>query len=246
MKVSIITPTKNCEISENTLESVLNQTSSNFEWIIAYDGVEKPNKHFFNTDKKIKEIFLGNNYGPSVARNVGFQISDGDIITYLDDGDELFLYRIEHILKLAVVESPFIFFSSYTIVQETGEFIYSPFMINPPDFKDVLGRRNVSIPLGVAHSRDLLVKIGGFQPGIVCGEDGIAWRRMLDFDPNIVLSNTIAGKYYVNNFGQSRTQKRFEMGGFAFDADRPDGSHGQYLDKDWYKKFHSRDLLEGQ
>src|SRR5574339_253013 len=92
-KVSIITPVFNSSY-ENCLRSeasILSQTSKDFEWIIVDDGSTEWHGTY--------DIRLDKNYGPSVARNAGFQISSGDIITYLDMGDELAPDRVESIIK---------------------------------------------------------------------------------------------------------------------------------------------------
>ena len=74
MKVSVITPMYNCEkfISE-TIESVLNQTYTNWEMIIIDDcSTDKSKqivKQYIERDKRIRLIALNENSGAAVARN---------------------------------------------------------------------------------------------------------------------------------------------------------------------------------
>jgi hypothetical protein len=144
-------------------------------------------------------------------------------------------------------------FSGYTLMQDE----HTVATVNPSDlitkhFGNVSGymaylqKKNTSIPLGVSHTRKPFVKCGGFQRGIVCGEDGILWRRMADkLDlSRIFFDNSIAGIYHISQIGQSRTQRRFDKGGFAFDASNVHGSHGQYLDYGWFKDFNSEELYD--
>lgn len=229
-----------------TQQSVQNQTNKNYEWIVVDDGSDDPN--YFST------VQLFNNYGPSVARNVGFQISKGDIITYLDIGDELYKGRIEHIIEIFTkFPKTQLLFDSYSI--NSGEItnqivdhmgIMNYYKLSPDNYLNVIQSQNISIPLGVSHRRKPFVEVGGFQRGIVCGEDGILWRRMVDkLDPSaVVFSNHLAGVYYISETGQSRTQRRFEEGGFAFDAGNEFGSNGQYLDKDWFETYNSKELFD--
>lgn len=245
-RVSIITPTYNPRgedylISQRSIEE---QTNRDFEWIIVDDGSDSYNNW--------AEIRLNRNYGASVARNLGFQVSTGDIITYLDMGDELNPKRVENLIKIFDDNQINILFSAYYI-QNTDKraILYNHFnQISTPRFPDafeylkLLQRQNITIPLGVAHSRKPFVVSGGFQRGIVCGEDGILWRRMVDCTPNnkIMFSDDIAGTYFITEGSQSKTQRRPEMGGFAFDGERND--NGKYLDNDWFEEFTSNGYFE--
>jgi glycosyltransferase involved in cell wall biosynthesis len=244
-RVSVITPVYNPKLSDwvKSRASVLEQTSKDFEWIVVDDG---------STEDRLFEydILLDRNYGPSVARNVGFQISSGDIITYLDLGDELHPNRVENLIKL-FSHNVELCFSAYNITQGTNsvvfdhlEYIGKPKYPTAFEYVQLLRKQNIAIPLGVAHTRRPFVECGGFQRGIVCGEDGILWRRMLDKTPlaNILFSNDVAGTYYINSNGQSRTQRRFEMGGFAFDGGRND--NGAYLDEEWFRSYNSKGLYD--
>ena len=258
MKVSIITATDR-QLSERAIKSVENQSDKNFEWVVVSDGYESNPMPLFFEDgtpnrmyNKIKLVSIRNNYGPSVARNIGFQISDGDIITYLDSDDELSPNRVKEVIEMFTGFDTKISFSGYNIVQDgqTVEF-------NPVKYKHMMGAtsdydyvyntlktQNISIPMGVAHTRDVFAIEGGFQRGIVCGEDGILWRRIVDnlYSNMVFLSKTNAGTYHVNPDGQSRKQPRFEMGGFAFDGSKRD--NGKYLDREWYATFNSVNLFD--
>ena len=194
------------------------------------------------------------NYGPSVARNVGFQVADGDIITYLDLGDELSEGRIAHIVEMFTkYPKTKLLFDSYIIqYPNKKEVTFDHFVIADrlgidfESYKNLSKLQNISIPMGVAHMRKPFVEVGGFQRGIVCGEDGILWRRMIEKldGEEIMFTNASSGTYYISETGQSRTQRRFEQGGFAFDAKNPLGSNGQYLDKNWFETYSSKGLYE--
>lgn len=256
MKVSILTAT-NKNITPETIISVVNQTNKNFEWVIVNDGHFDLWQQVFPIQSKFAS--LSGNYGPSVARNVAFQLSDGDIITYLDSDDELAVYRVEYLLdmfeKYNFLE---ILFSAYSIKyphdSKTHIFDHFNYMdmkrVNAFEYIRMLDKQNITIPMGVAHRRKPFVMAGGFQRGIVCGEDGILWRRMVELTaPHKIMFNGatdkgLAGTYNINLDGQSRTQRRFDMGGFAFHAGDKQGSHGQYLDEQWFETFNSEGLYE--
>lgn len=247
IKVSIITPFYNPspEIFDISISSIEKQTSKDFEWIQINDGSDNQYKYY-------GDVVLDKNYGPSVARNIGFQISSGNIITYLDMGDELDPNRVENLIKLFDNYNMELIFSAYNIVEGDVKERFDHFnwigrasrFPTAVEYIKLLQYQNITVPLGVAHTRRPFVQVGGFQRGIVCGEDGILWRRMVGVIPptNILFSDDVAGTYYVSNMGQSRTQRRFEMGGFAFDGSRND--NGRYLDESWYKNFTSEELYD--
>jgi glycosyltransferase involved in cell wall biosynthesis len=272
-KVSVIIPVYNPyqERKERTVNSLVNQTVDDFEVIVIQDGFKTTisgqvesvpfQTHLVNNldNDKVKFINLQDNYGPSVARNVGFQVSKGDIICYLDVGDEYSEGRIEHLIYMFEqneqegYEDIQLLIDSHNIIESTG--VMTVFdhirMVNHSNENkeqhiDKLQRYNISIPLAFAHTRIPFLMVGGFQPGIVCGEDGILLRRMANYlDHNqIVFTDFISGNYYVSENGQSRTQRRFDEGGFAFTNKHVQGSHGQYLDNDWFKNFHSKEWYE--
>ncbi len=88
--ISIIIPTYNSEryISE-TIQSVVNQTYSNWELIIIDDGstdstAQIIQKHF--SDPKIRYVYQANQ-GVSIARNNGMFLSKGDYVAFLDSDD---------------------------------------------------------------------------------------------------------------------------------------------------------------
>lgn len=91
-KISIIIPCYNCENwLERSLNSLINQTCDNFEVIFIDDG-SKDNSS--ETAKKILsksniqyKIIKKKNEGVSVARNVGIENSNGEILYFLDSDD---------------------------------------------------------------------------------------------------------------------------------------------------------------
>ena len=207
---------------KRTWASIDAQTVTDCEWIVVDDGTE----YLFDGDGMFSQVHILDNYGPSVARNVGFQISRGDIITYVDMGDTLVPNRVEFLIDIWDKYDIDLLFSAYrlhpndyygdrqhivdhvALMQKIGQ-------TDASEYVKLLEKQNISIPLGVAHTRKPFVLAGGFQPGIVCGEDGILWRRMIDLiddKSRVMFSDGFAGVYYISQTGQSRTQRRFEMG----------------------------------
>lgn len=103
MKVSIFTPTYNRRDTLPRLyESLIAQTSHQFEWIIVDDGsidgteeyIESLNNQLFDI-KYVKQ----NNSGKHVATNVGMQLASGELYTCLDSDDWLYNDAIEFMIE---------------------------------------------------------------------------------------------------------------------------------------------------
>ena len=90
-KISVILPVFNCEkYIKKSVKSVLNQTFADFELIIVNDGSTDNTQNIINSfsDSRIK-IITQENQGPGAARNIAFEMAEGDYIMYLDSDDWL-------------------------------------------------------------------------------------------------------------------------------------------------------------
>ena len=99
MKFSIILPTYNrAQLLPRAVNSVLEQTYSNWELIIVDDGSTDNTKNvvekFLSKDQRIKFISYRENRGVNFARNRGIERSTGDVITFLDSDDKFFIYTL--------------------------------------------------------------------------------------------------------------------------------------------------------
>lgn len=103
--VSIIIPVFNVEkYLYNCLNSVVSQTYKNLEIIVIDDGSTDKSleisQKFLDNDSRFK-IFLQENKGPSVARNLGLKRSNGKYFFFLDSDDTLDKQLIEHMVIFA-------------------------------------------------------------------------------------------------------------------------------------------------
>lgn len=102
--VSVIIPLYNKEKAiRQTLNSVLNQTYTNFEIVIADDGSTDKSafivKELEKSDSRIR-YFYKTNGGVSSARNFGLSRANGEWIIFLDADDEMLPTNIEILLNL--------------------------------------------------------------------------------------------------------------------------------------------------
>lgn len=89
-KVSIIIPTYNrASLLQEALDSVFNQTYTNWEVIIVDDASEDNTKEIAEaiSDSRVRYIRHSQNQGGADARNTGIDHSQGDYIAFLDSDD---------------------------------------------------------------------------------------------------------------------------------------------------------------
>jgi glycosyltransferase involved in cell wall biosynthesis len=103
MLVSVIMDNYNYDsFIKESIESVLNQTYTNFELIIVDDGSSDNSKNiikeYAKKDNRIKPIFKQNG-GQASALNVGFNESNGNILTFIDSDDVFENNKLEQIVN---------------------------------------------------------------------------------------------------------------------------------------------------
>lgn len=106
MKVSIIVPVYNAALFlEETMESLLNQTYKDIEYIFVDDGSKDNSveilKKWKEKDERIQLLFQ-ENAGAPAARNNGFQNATGTYVMFFDADDILRKDAIEKMMSAAV------------------------------------------------------------------------------------------------------------------------------------------------
>jgi glycosyltransferase involved in cell wall biosynthesis len=98
--VSVVINTRNrCRILPRAIESVLNQTYTNFELIIvdgaSTDSTKRIALDYCNKDSRIKYLYVKENRNGAYCLNLGFKKAIGRYIAVLDDDDEFLPTKIE-------------------------------------------------------------------------------------------------------------------------------------------------------
>ena len=119
--VSIVTPIFNNEkVIEETIQSVLNQTYTNWELILVNDASSDNSsnlvKKFVEQDKRIKYYEFSTNKGAAEARNYGSKMAKGDYIAFLDADDLWHKTKLEIQIKTLNEKNIDVCFGSYEMV----------------------------------------------------------------------------------------------------------------------------------
>ena len=148
--VSIITPTYNSEqFIAQTIQSVQEQSYSNWELIIVDDGSHDSTKEaitaFCKEDSRIQLYSLEANSGPAIARNTGIEKANGKYITFLDADDIWFSDFIENSIKTIRDTKIHFVFSSYKRSDENLNLIYCDFIVpEKVTYTDILKTNSIS------------------------------------------------------------------------------------------------------
>jgi len=124
--VSIITPLYNSEaFLEATIQSVLNQTYTNWELFLIDDcsldkTIEIANR-YISKSTKIKLLKNEINSGAAISRNKGIEASKGDYIAFLDADDLWKPNKLEVQVQFMQTNNCDVSFSSYEQINEQGQ-----------------------------------------------------------------------------------------------------------------------------
>ena len=126
-KISIIVPVYKAEKTiHRCINSIIQQTHTNFELIIIDDGSpDKSGKicdNYAQKDKRIQVIHKKNG-GVSSARNIGLNLATGDFITFIDSDDFILNHFLEH---LTDVKADLVIGGFNDIAHPNGNKIYLP------------------------------------------------------------------------------------------------------------------------
>lgn len=152
--VSIITPMYNGErFVSQTIESVLNQSYTNWEMIVIDDGSKDKgpdivNQYALNNDK-IK-LFSQPNGGSAAARNNGIRRAKGQYIALLDADDTWNPDFLQKQLKLMKDKNALLVYSSHTRIDEHNNECLRPFIVPEKiSYHDLLKTCYISCLTGV-------------------------------------------------------------------------------------------------
>ncbi|MFL5754301.1 MAG: glycosyltransferase family 2 protein [Bacteroidia bacterium] len=123
--VSVIMPAYNCEkFVQQAIDSVLNQSYSNFELLVADDCSKDKTKEIIDSysDPRIKRFHNETNLGYLKASNKLFHECKGEFITFQDADDYSSLTRIERMLEFFRINAETDALGSNVVkVNESGE-----------------------------------------------------------------------------------------------------------------------------
>lgn len=147
--LSIVVPVYNVEnFIKDCIDSILAQTFADFELILINDGSTDSSgticDYYSTLDTRIKVIHKRNE-GPSVTRNLGIDIAQGEFIGFVDSDDTLDSSMYEKMFATAVKHKADIVACGY---KESDEFRHkTKSYINPLGEKNILKNNSIKLEL---------------------------------------------------------------------------------------------------
>lgn len=221
---SVIIPVYNGEkYIDNAIESVLNQTVSDWELIIVNDGSSDNTASVLEKYREYKKICVitQENQGVSVARNNGVNRASGDYITFLD-ADDIWHYDHLEVMQTLSKEYPDAgLIGTFTktelvngdVIEECDFFKDKQDVVYTNDFFELYHKDKSSkmfTMITTCISKEAFYKAGGFPVGCKIGEDLELSLKIAAYYP-VVLSKKATATYKKEN--SSATKNR------SFDAD---------------------------
>lgn len=183
--VSIIIPTFNrATLIIETLNSVKNQSYSNWECIIVDDGSSDDTAsvicNYTDEDRRYLYVVKDKNRtkGPSACRNIGISLAKGKYVVFLDSDDVFDEFCLENRIKCVAENGAFDFyiFKSqlfYDRIENLGDVFNIPFERYDDDIylKSFIKDDYPFCIMSVLWVTDALKSIGGFDENLVVLED---------------------------------------------------------------------------
>lgn len=179
--VSVLMPAFNVEkYIHSAIESILNQTFTNFELIILDDGSTDGTAKIIDsyTDQRIRKVFLPRNMGLVNARNTLVSMAEGRYIAFLDADDISMPDRFERQVKVLEDDLTDICGGAhYSLYEKTGKMKSSRQRYSDSDIRALM---TISSPLcnPAVMGRAEIFKKFHYQTGKNYAEDYSLWIQL--------------------------------------------------------------------
>ena len=200
----------------DSIDSILNQTFSDFEFVIINDGSTDDTAKILEEIRDHRIVLLNQeNCGLTKSLNRGARISKGVYIARQDADDISLPNRLELQVKF-LNETPHIGFvgCSYLLVNEnSSQLKIIETKNNPESLKATLLKRNIFAHGSCMFRKDLFIDIGGYREEFRYAQDRDLWLRMSERSLPGWMEHTPLYKQriHVNSIGRKNNnlQKKF-------------------------------------
>lgn len=212
---SILVPVYNVEkYLDDCIKSILAQTHSDFEVILADDGSTDSSgqicDEWAKKDDRIK-VYHKENSGPYDTRNFAFGQSAGDIILFVDSDDLLSNNALEFVDKkfseydCDVVIYDYVRFTDEPIVEKRGDYKDLYITDKKELFKKILSSEKYNSLCIKAIRRRFISSVTSCNAAYVrYGEDLLQTLEVIDKSPKVVFTNEVLYFYRENNDSLTR------------------------------------------
>lgn len=218
-KISIITPTYNSSpFIKRTVQSVLNQTFTNWEYLIiddhSIDNTVELIEKFTKKDPRIKLLkTLQNSGGPATPKNIGIENSTGEYIAFLDHDDEWLPEKLEKQLKIfeESKNKKLGLVSCFINIKknETNTTIFKhKNLYKDNSLKKLLQYNFLVTSSCIMIKKDVIKNVGLFDTKFKVSDDWDMWLRILKYGYNLDFSTDLLVNYFMHNNNLSGNKKQ--------------------------------------
>lgn len=182
-KITVLMPVYNSEsFLKEAIDSILDQTFTDFEFIIINDGSTDTTKNIINSYNDIRMKIVNNkkNIGLTKSLNKGLKLSKGEYIARMDADDISLKNRLK-------IESGFLnsnpeyglIAARYSIIDKNGNILKnSGSYLNPEEIYYTLNFQNCLTHSSVIFRKGMVLKIGGYNEALTQTQDYELWYRL--------------------------------------------------------------------
>jgi glycosyltransferase involved in cell wall biosynthesis len=198
--ISVLMPVyNNSSYLRQSIESILNQTYRDFEFIILDDGSTEAVAEIVNEFDDPRIIFLKNeqNIGLTKSLNISLDLAKGDYIARHDSDDISMPTRFEEQMKLFTDGVGLVSCYGYRFTENgrvsPDDYLDNKIKISNAEIKANIKNENCILGAGSIYSRAVFEKIGYYDDALYIAQDYIYWIRILTyFDVSIARSELYA------------------------------------------------------
>lgn len=167
------------------IESMLNQTYKDFEFIIICDNPKNFKlkdilEEYAKKDDRVIVVLNKKNLGLSRSLNKGIKLSKYDYIARMDADDVSYLKRLEYQISYAKNNDADVIYSQFNYIDEQGGFLRES-LPNPTTYTEnskILKKKNIIAHSSVIIKKSSLLSVRGYSE-ISVVEDYELWLRMI-------------------------------------------------------------------
>lgn len=197
---------------KESIESILEQTFTDFEFIIINDGSTDNTLAIINSyaDHRIK-IINQQNAGLSKSLNKGIAIATGDFIARIDADDTALPNRLEKQMRFMAKHPDIVLLgTNANIVDEEGNYLYTSNLERSVNHPSIFETSNPFFHSSVVFRKSIFDKCGGYNEDVIHHfEDKLLWAKMLVCGNLANLEEALINYRITPNGISNKTKKGF-------------------------------------
>lgn len=218
--ISVIVPCYNqAHFLEETLDSILNQTYTNWECVIVNDGspdnTESIAMEWVKKDQRFQYVKKENG-GLSSARNKGLEIVKGDFIQFLDSDDLLSSDKFEKSIEVIEQENAEVVISNFIRFKKNLNQLKRAFCKLEDQtftYETILLQwdRLFSIPIHCGLFKRTTIQNVRFNERLKAKEDWMFWIETFKSNPKVSFINQQMAQYRMHSQGMTKNNDLMEQ-----------------------------------